>query len=184
LVQLTPREAATHGSRSRSKSDKIKKKAGKLLGDTSCFALCFVQLLCYLPFNCAICTAAAASASAAGTGLPTGHCAREGGPPGGYDGDGGTARSKKVVYEWPLPALNGQEADRRSGRRAECERRRRQRRRRRACSPHEMTAPRRRVATNSLVQQPGTWRALPPTPTPLPAQAHLPTYMGEHLMNT
>jgi hypothetical protein len=49
-----------------------------------------------------------------------------------------------------------QEADRRPGRRwrpAERERRRRQRRRRRAYSPHEMTAPRRRVATSSLVQQ-------------------------------
>jgi hypothetical protein len=44
---------------------------------------------------------------------------------------------------------------------------------RRACSPHEMTAPRRRVATSSPVQQPGPCRALSPTPTPLPAQAYL-----------
>jgi hypothetical protein len=69
----------------------------------------------------------------------------------------------------------GQEADRRPGRSAERERRRRQRRRLRACSPHEMTAPMCRVATNGLVQQPGPCRALPP---PLLPSRPKPTYMG------
>jgi hypothetical protein len=68
----------------------------------------------------------------------------------------------------------GQEADRRPGRRwrpAERERRRRQRRRRQAHSPHEMTAPRRRVATSSLVQQPGSGLSSGSKPAPAPAGA-------------